>query len=131
MTAGTPELRYLALASVTALALGACVGGANVESASRPTRSRNVLTAQELAELPYDNAYDAIRRLRPTWLQRRAGGQAAYPVVFIQDSRAGDLDRLRSIPLQDVAEIRFINARDATTRWGTGYRGGVIQVIWK
>ncbi|MFQ6046823.1 MAG: hypothetical protein ACE5PT_10795 [Gemmatimonadales bacterium] len=125
------ELQKLAPLAALALTVGACASGANVEPPARPTRSRNVLTAAELAGLPYDNAYDAIRRLRPTWLQRRAGGQAAYPVLFIQDNRVGELDQLRSIPLQDVAEIRFINARDATTRWGTGYRGGVIQVIWK
>jgi hypothetical protein len=30
-----------------------------------------------------------------------------------------------------VREIRYINARDATTRWGTGVSSGVIQVVSK
>jgi hypothetical protein len=90
-----------------------------------------VITAEELADLPYDNAYDAIRYLRPQWLRRRARGAAADPVVFAGEIRIGDLERLLTVPLQDVGELRFINSRDATTRWGTGYRGGVIQVIWR
>jgi hypothetical protein len=30
---------------------------------------------------------------------------------------------------QDIEEIRFIPAADATIRYGTGYSGGIINVI--
>jgi hypothetical protein len=38
---------------------------------------------------------------------------------------------MANIPASRVKEIRFINARDATTRWGTGYGSGVILVTTK
>ena len=106
------------------LALSCASGG---QTSGRLTGSRNVIAAEELAGLTVEqNAYDAIRRLRSTWLQTRSG---TVPVVFVDNVRAGDLERLRTIPLEIVAELRYINARDATTRWGTGYTGGVIEVI--
>jgi hypothetical protein len=43
--------------------------------------------------------------------------------------RMGGLEELHSIRAADVESIRFINARDATTRWGTGHMGGVIEVL--
>jgi hypothetical protein len=43
--------------------------------------------------------------------------------------RHGDIQSLRSILIEEIAEVRFISASDATTRWGTGHAGGVIQVL--
>ncbi len=50
-------------------------------------------------------------------------------IVFLDNVGAGTLERLRTIPLQIVSELRFIDSRDATTRWGTGYPDGVIHAI--
>jgi hypothetical protein len=46
----------------------------------------------------------------------------------VDRARFGELDVLRNIAVQDVESIRFIPARDATTLYGTGYGGGVIEV---
>ncbi len=109
------------------LALSCASGG---QTSGRSTGSRNVITAEQLAGLTVEqNAYDAIRRLRSTWLRTRSVDAATVPVVFVDNVRAGDLERLRTIPLEIVAELRYISAMDATTRWGTGYTGGVIEVI--
>jgi outer membrane cobalamin receptor len=43
--------------------------------------------------------------------------------------RAGDVNMLPTIPVDDIGEIRFITGSDATTRWGTGVTGGVIEII--
>jgi hypothetical protein len=51
--------------------------------------------------------------------------------VFLDDVRLGEQNQLASIPANTVKEIRYVNARDATTLWGTGYPAGVIQVITK
>jgi hypothetical protein len=53
------------------------------------------------------------------------------PVVFLDGVRAGDLQALERFRVEDVEELRYHSARDATTRWGTGYSGGVIEVIQK
>jgi hypothetical protein len=49
-------------------------------------------------------------------------------VIYVNGMRAGPLEALRSISAVDVQEIRYISAADATTRWGTGHSGGVIEV---
>ncbi len=51
------------------------------------------------------------------------------PVVFVDRSRRGEIRELELIAADDVERIRYISARDATTRYGTGYPGGIIEVI--
>jgi outer membrane cobalamin receptor len=53
------------------------------------------------------------------------------PVVYVDNVRFGDLETLQSIPITGIAEIRYMSGPDATTRWGTGVLGGVIEVIRK
>jgi hypothetical protein len=38
---------------------------------------------------------------------------------------------LRTISARDVQYVRFLSAPDATTRFGTGYISGVIEVVLK
>jgi hypothetical protein len=52
----------------------------------------------------------------------------AYPTVYLNNVRHGGVASLRDILVTDIQEIRFINAADATTRWGTGHGSGVIMV---
>lgn len=90
------------------------------------------------AELDVDGVsglmvYDAIQRLRPGWLAPRAAtsisnGTGPLPAVLVGNAPRRDIEILRSIPVGDVAELRFVNARDATTRYGTGYVNGLIEV---
>jgi hypothetical protein len=98
-----------------------------------------VITSEELATATdVTNAYDAVLHLRPQFLQSRGntsmneesspGGQP-LPIVFLDGQRFGGVETLRNIPLSNVKEIHFISAADATTRWGTGYANGVIEVI--
>jgi hypothetical protein len=42
--------------------------------------------------------------------------------------RRGGPEALRQIRIQELEEIRFISATDATTRWGTDHAGGAIEV---
>lgn len=77
--------------------------------------------------MPATSAYEAIQRLRPTWLQSRSG--QVGPQVHV-DGRpvAGGLQMLTSIRSTDCRELRFRNGRDATTLYGTNYSNGVIEV---
>jgi hypothetical protein len=58
-------------------------------------------------------------------------GVGELPLVYVDEMPYGDLATLQTIPIIEITEIRYINARDATTRWGTGVAGGVIEVIRK
>lgn len=78
-------------------------------------------------------AYEAVVQLRPAFLRARGARSIRDPspnarIVYVNDMRHGGIDVLRSIRVEEIDEIRFISAADATTRWGTGHAGGVIQV---
>jgi hypothetical protein len=57
--------------------------------------------------------------------------QRLYPKVFIDGIPSGDLPRLQELNSRDVREIRFLSSSDATTRFGTGYPAGIIEVLMK
>jgi hypothetical protein len=42
--------------------------------------------------------------------------------------RFGGIDSLSRIPSTNIESIQYMNATDATTRYGTGYAGGLIRV---
>ncbi|MCK5650284.1 MAG: hypothetical protein KAJ42_02860, partial [Gemmatimonadetes bacterium] len=78
---------------------------------------------------------------RPRWLRGR-GPQtftddpmntttAGYPRMMVDDLPPRELEALRDIRIVEIAEIRYMNPRDATLRYGTGYSGGIIRVITK
>jgi hypothetical protein len=62
----------------------------------------------------------------------RARSSAGGPVVlYVDNVKMLDMTGLSTIPATRVREIRYINASDATTRWGTGHASGVILVTTK
>ncbi len=114
------------LMSVLAIAVlaGACASSG--QPGSSPRRNRNLITADELAELNVTSAFEAVRQLRPAWLTRRGG---SAPIIYLNSTRwSGTPEGLESIQLQSISEMRFLSASDATTRFGTGFQGGVIMV---
>ena len=123
--------RLALLFSVSVLIMS-CAAGSQSDAA-RPRGSRNLISSEELAELPGQlTALDAVRRLRATWLRTRgSGGLGANQTVrvYVDNVHAGGIEFLESRPLDGIVEIRFHSGRDATTKWGTGVGGGVIELI--
>ncbi len=113
------------------LLVGALAGCAST-GASGTRRDTAELTAEEIMATSALNCFEAVRQLRPMWLTARStslSGERFTPVVFVDRAPQGDVDFLRSIPVQEVERLRFMNARDATTRYGTGYPAGIIEVF--
>ena len=118
--------------------MSACASASGPGSPSGATRrSSELIPRDELASMANLSAFEAIRLLRPRWLQSRgsssitgAQGGRPYPVVMVDGSRSGSgaLEDLREITVEDVESIRFIPGRDATTLYGTGYGAGIIEV---
>jgi hypothetical protein len=52
-------------------------------------------------------------------------------MVYVDGVRRGGLDVLQSIGIEQVGELRFLDANDATTRYGTGHVYGAIEVRTK
>ena len=111
-------------------AVAACASSGGGEGG--PRRSANLITAEELTDAFEQSVYQAIQRLRPRWLTAR--GNASFssaenrlPSVIMDDVpyRLSILDNVRP---EEVETLRYISASDATTRWGTGYPAGVIEV---
>jgi len=117
------------------LFLSACQSAPGAGGGSRP--SPNLITEAELTDIPALTAYQAIQRLRPGWLRTRASsirgasGVRYTAQIFVDGVPRGDLDVLNGIDVRDVKEMRYLSASDATTRYGTGYPGGTIEVLMK
>jgi outer membrane receptor for ferrienterochelin and colicin len=107
------------------LLVAACSTAGTGESG--PRRNRNLITAEELAELDGVNSvYDAVRRLRATWLSGRGANR---PRIFVDGVDLGGLEVLERYRIDSVREVRFVPPADATLRYGTGFGGGVIEII--
>lgn len=112
------------LVAVTLSACGASTG-------RHASRERNLITAEEIAEVQVFTAWDAIQQLRPAFLRGRYSMSAdavSLPIVYVDGLRYGGAEELRRIRAVDVATIRFLSPSDATTRFGTGHTGGALLV---
>ncbi|MES3034788.1 MAG: hypothetical protein V4813_12390 [Gemmatimonadota bacterium] len=112
---------------------------------AKPPRKRaNVISPEEIAALggTVQTAYGIVQRLRPAMLRARSGStsqsdggsvdvSANEVQVFLDSQRMGGVRALEEITLSQILEIRYLNANDATTLFGTGNTAGVIQVIGK
>ena len=121
-----PSPLYLFAAITTVMACASTGGRAS-------TGNRDVLTREEIMGTSASDLLEVVRRLRPSWLRTRGVSSAqggAQIAVFMDGVRMGDSPRfLSSLRPENVIEMRYVNARDATTRWGTGFPSGVIEVI--
>ena len=128
------------IAGVPGCASSPAASGATQQSASSSSRSRgsrDVITQEELAKVDVQNALDAVRRLRPSYLQTHGGLSSSITqgpqdvVVYVDNTRMGGPSTLAHIPITDVKEIQYLNGPDATQRYGTGHGSGAIIVIRK
>lgn len=125
------------LAMVLCAALASCGGsGAPGAGAAAPRPAANRLTASDLERSGASDLYSAVQQLRPQWLVVRGGvdlrGQQATIGVIVDGlQQSGSVEDLRNIPVTDVQEVSFLNARDATTKYGTNMTVGAIVVVTK
>jgi hypothetical protein len=127
----TPRARIRAafLILAVAIAFQACASAGSNGSA---TRDATTLTAAEFEDLSNQDLLTIIQRLRPQWLQARGGrttsGQGVLGIIVNGMRQDGGPRALRNVRGSDVEEARFLNARDATTRYGTDMFVGAIEV---
>lgn len=108
------------------------VGWGCASSGGTSSSRTGPITRVELESVAASDAYEAIQSLRSRWLRSRAARTPSdpnpEPVVYVDGTPRGGLQELRSLSVQDIETINFINGPDATTRWGTGHHAGVIDV---
>jgi hypothetical protein len=99
------------------------------QAASSPT----VITAEELAKVDATNAYDAIRKLRPSLLKSRGRtslmrSTPESPTVYLDDRKLGDISNLNDLNPRSILEIRYLSASEAQVKFGMGLPGGVLAI---
>ncbi len=111
-----------------------------------PRGRADLITEAEIAAAGgnLQTAFEIVQRLRPTMMRLRAGTttgssdgrsstnvSSARIMVYLDNQPMGGIDALREIMTSQVREIRYLNANDATTLFGTGHQAGAIQVLGK
>jgi len=122
-----------AVITTAAVLSAACASAAGPQHSSVP-HSSELLTWTEMATEAHQNAYVAVERLRPLFLQPRPGagdarGEPRTISVFIDGDFAGGLDVLRSIPVADVESIRRLQPTLAYATLGSLYMADEILMV--
>jgi hypothetical protein len=101
----------------------ACATATSGTSSSRATireSAPDYITSVEVTATPVANVYDLINRLRPQWLRTQTGSirsntRSQVVVVYLDDTRIGDVQSLRTISTSGVASLRYYDAASAAT----------------
>ena len=137
------RVRMLMTAVVVAVSSGCSSSGSSNKATGAPhapSRQQDVITAAEIADRANDasNALQIVQKLRPQMLASRgrfsptdSSETGSRPKVIVDGVAYGQIENLVNVNAMSVGEIRYLNAADATTRFGTGYVGGVILVTTK
>jgi hypothetical protein len=121
-----------------ALVLLAACGGANRSSAGPgdpvPLRRSDAVTREELGRVSASSSlFEALHALRPTWFLRNPATlrpqQEGDVDVYLDQSRLGGPESLRTIQVSAVTLVRHYGASEAEARFGLGHLHGVIQVV--
>lgn len=122
-------MRWFVIPAI-ALVIAACASSGG----SSGSRDRTMITTEEIAAVTQaGTAYDVVQQLRPEYLRTRGlrsmnATEPAGAVVYVDNVRRGGPETLRSIPRENVLDIRYLNGADATTMYGTGHGDGAILV---
>jgi hypothetical protein len=96
----------------------------------------NTLTQDQLARTNSEYLYDAIVKLRPSWLTSRGPTSVtdATPTsvsVYVGGSLLGKAEALKDVRTLDVAEVKYWDAASASARFGMGNPRGVLEITRK
>lgn len=124
----------LVLALTTVCSLAAC--------ATATPRGKSVsgdgsqLSKADLENSNASSLYDAISKLRPSWLASRGPSSVTNSTptavdVYMDGNFLGQADYLRDVRISDATAVRYWDAGQASVRFGMGHPRGVIEVIRK
>lgn len=94
--------------------------------------SSSVLTQEEMARAGHNDAFSAVQSMRPQWLRVRGassmGGTSESIQVYLDGSRLGGVEHLRSLTVMSISTISYLDGLEATQRYGIGHGAGAILV---
>lgn len=122
---------------VTSIAMAFALGCASATTQGRTSQGTgNTLTQDQLARTNSEYLYDAIVKLRPSWLTSRGPTSVtdATPTsvsVYVGGSLLGKAEALKDVRTLDVAEVKYWDAASASARFGMGNPRGVLEITRK
>lgn len=133
--------RFIGRLVLAVLVLAAVVGSSDAQEAKKKRGDRNRLLQEEIVEAgtAVVTARDAIRMLRPQWLNppmgrmassniAGAGGGQQTLILYIDDVRQPDLEILTQVKSADIVEMRYLDQNRAVQYRGPGHEAGVIEI---
>lgn len=134
-------MRKLATTCLFAL-LGLALVAAPTQAQTKKRGDQNKITRADLNESggTIVTAYDAIRILRPRWLNPAlakqassnvlgGGGGATTLIVYIDGNRQPDVERsLHSVKAAFLVELQYFDQNRSVQEYGPGHEAGVIKV---
>lgn len=131
----------LMLSLMLSLVLAAAALPVVVHAQTKQRGDRNRISKDELTEAlgGINTAYDAVRTMRPQWLNPPAlrnstatmtgdGGGATDVVVYIDDLRQQSKDDLKTVKAASILELKYLDQNRAIQMRGPGHEMGVIEV---
>jgi hypothetical protein len=124
---------FFAVGSLMLLA-SACATG---PSSGAPQGDRNVISLSEIEATDAESAHQIIQQLRPRWFVRNRGvrtfveGNEATLQVVVDNLPPREIEFLHQLARDIHQEIRFLDSREATFKYGTGHDAGIIEVTTK
>lgn len=124
-------------------------GSSELEASLRRARrgDQEIISQEEVDAASASNVFELVQRLHPEWLRERGTqsfsegdkvqgdvqGTSVTPglptiLVYQDNARMGGVEALRTIPIADVGTVQFLNAAQATYRFGIGHAHGVILI---
>ena len=95
------------------------------------TSARAQLVSEEMEKAGYPDLFATVQSLRPHWLQRR-GSTSLNPrvqiKVYLDGALYGGPETLRQITTRSVSSIQYLDALQASARWGLDHDLGAIVV---
>ncbi len=96
----------------------------------------NLITTEELRQVPLLTALEVVQRLRPRWLRERIGDPATARgtlavVVYVDGLLRGGILHLDVLRAADIEEMEFLTAFEATQRLGVEQVSNAILVTSK
>jgi len=129
----TALARLALAAAVTAAA--ACTASAPYgfhRASGAPYPDRTVVGEAEITTAHVSTAYDAIARLRPSFISWRRGAPPTEPrLVYLDGMLLGGMEWLGMIPSTDIREIRLVTATAGNGFPPLSNPGGAIMITTK
>ena len=142
---GPVTLLAVLLTSVLFPAASAAQSASRIEGSGG---SPNVISSEQIRQSGLEglSAWEIVERLRPRWFGNRGNSvldnlQVTVARVVVNGmplssssapglsySSGNQLDDLRGLRGSEIDQMRYLDRRDATTRFGTGYESGAIVV---